>query len=419
MKILGIIVEYNPFHNGHLYQVRMAKKITGADYTVVVMSGNYVQRGIPAIINKYDRTWMCLDNEIDLVIELPVCYATASAEYFAHGAVTLLESLGIVDYLCFGSECDNLQVLQTISDIFAEGPEYYNSLLQNLLKLGDSFPVARTKALCDYLTVKNLIHPDELSYYRDILSSPNCILAIEYLKVLKIKNSKIAPIIIKRIGSGHLSEKMQVSYSSATAIRNSIQAGNELSILYHNVPPNVYKKIHDKLNIHCPVNENDFSVVLGDKLLLMTADELTDFFDVTPELANRIQNNVFHYKNFRQFSLLIKTRGLTLTRINRALLHILLDIKQKELQSYLQGDVIFYIRILGFKKASSDLLTTLKEKTKLPIITKLADAKYSISPDGLGMLNNNIYADHLYRLVTMHKFNESLPNEYTGGLIIR
>ena len=171
MTVNGIIAEYNPFHNGHRYQLLNARSQTGADYTVVVMSGNFMQRGTPALVDKWKRTEMALRNGADLVLELPVFYSVSSAEYFATGAVALLDQLGVVNHLCFGAECSEKKILQRIADVFLEEPEGYVASLKQHLKEGSSYPIARSMALTQYAP--------ELLPYRDVLNASNNILAIE------------------------------------------------------------------------------------------------------------------------------------------------------------------------------------------------------------------------------------------------
>lgn len=416
MKTLGIIVEYNPFHNGHLYQINTAKQLTGADFVVVVMSGNYVQRGTPAIINKYNRTQMCLVNGVDLVIELPVSFSCASAEYFANGAIALLDKLGIIDFLTFGCECDDLNSLQEIANLLAQEPKEFKEYLQEYLKSGYSFPSSREKAINDYFVLIKKYNSETLKSYHGLLNNPNNILAIEYLKALKKRKSSILPVPIKRMGSSYHTEILETTYSSATAIRSAILSNNISSII-DQVPQFTYHNISTNLNLNCPIVENDFSIMLGNKLLTLETD-YSIYFDVSDELANRIANNRYNYIDFNQFSTILKTKEITQTRINRCLLHILLEIKKEDMKTYVKYDFIFYIRILGFKKSSVELLKHLKENTRLPILTKLTLAEKMISANGLTMLQNNIYADHLYRLVTMNKFNVELPTEYSNGLEI-
>ena len=215
MRIVGIIAEYNPFHNGHQYHIEKSLELTGADAAVVVMSGNFIQRGAPAIMPKHSRAKMALKNGASLVIELPVPYATGSAEYFAYGAVSLLDDFGCVDALCFGSECGNLNLLKTLAKILVKEPAEYKELLSCYLKQGNSFPLARQYAMRDYL------HSDQVN---DILAEPNNILGIEYLKALYRLNSTIEPYTIQRVSSHYHDQELQESYSSASAIRNVIKS---------------------------------------------------------------------------------------------------------------------------------------------------------------------------------------------------
>lgn len=210
MKVIGIIAEYNPFHNGHAYQIAEIRKRTGADYIVVAMSGDFVQRGTPAIIDKYTRTNMALSCGADLILELPTLWATASAEDFAMAGVTLFDKMGCVDGICFGAETDNLDLLSSLADILANEPEDYRELLSSYIKEGLTFPAARAKALVNHLTASS--RADELckadaqistEAISSIINEPNNILAIEYLKALKRRHSSLKPYLIKREGAGY------------------------------------------------------------------------------------------------------------------------------------------------------------------------------------------------------------------------
>jgi len=224
LKILGIIVEYNPFHNGHLYHLFKAKEITGADYIVAVMSGNFLQRGEPAIIDKWSRTKMALNAGVDLIIELPFVFSTQDANGFAFGAVKLLESLQIIDYLCFGCETDNLDTLCSISNFLHLEPQEYKELISYNCKSGNEFPKVRSQTICDYHRIFGIaglekISPLELS---KLLKYPNNILALEYIKHLINLKSKIKPIAIKRMGASYHQKNIKGKISSATSIRNEI-----------------------------------------------------------------------------------------------------------------------------------------------------------------------------------------------------
>ena len=242
MKTMGIIAEFNPFHNGHKYLIEKAKKITGAENAIIVCSGNYVQRGMPAFYDKSLRTKAALRNGADVVLELPCCYATASAETFAASAVKLLDSLDCVDYLCFGCETDNIKVLPKIVSILLNEPDDFKNMLSLYLKNGYSFPKSRAKALTDYCLENNILQFDELD---NLLNKPNNILAIEYLKAIKRLNSSIKPVAIKRVGAGYNSKKTNTTFASATGIRNEIASGNSIESL---IPSNC-----NNLYVHIPL----------------------------------------------------------------------------------------------------------------------------------------------------------------------
>ena len=207
MKVVGIIAEYNPFHKGHEYQIRYAREILGADYIVVAMSGDFVQRGAPALMEKHLRAEMALLGGADLILEMPVQTATASAEGFAAGGVSLLDGLGVVDELCFGSECGDTETLMNIAQILIKEPFEYRKLLQQNLRTGMSFPAARSSALIRYMREKaTSVHNTfgvSSEHIELILSSPNNILGIEYCKALLRLNSRILPHALLRKGCGY------------------------------------------------------------------------------------------------------------------------------------------------------------------------------------------------------------------------
>ena len=210
-NVVGIIAEYNPFHNGHAYHLEKSKELAKADYVIAVVSGNFVQRGNVSLINKWDKANMALAEGADLVIELPTVYSISSAENFAYGAVKILSSLNIVDYIAFGTETDNINILEKCADILYRQPQKFVNLLNHELSKGLSFPKARENALLMYL--------NDIRTYSNVLSSPNNILAIEYLKALKRLKSHIRPIAIKRKGSGYNELEITNNFASATAIR--------------------------------------------------------------------------------------------------------------------------------------------------------------------------------------------------------
>lgn len=426
MKIVGLITEYNPFHNGHLYHIEESKKITGADAAVVVMSGDYVQRGTPAIMPKRLRTEMALKCGAAAVFELPVCYAAGSAEYFALGAVSLLQKLGIVDFLCFGSECNNLHALQRAADILLEEPAEYQAALRRHLREGRSFPAARQEALSEYA------EKEGISF---VLNDPNNILGIEYLKALKKLNSPIIPFTIQRRGSHYHDRRMSGEYSSASAIRSLLAySGSSLRTdrsggsfenapfsgilgeLEDQVPACCLELLSDFHRVQYPVYQNDFSLILKYKLLNKTPDILIRYMDVSLELANRICAQLNNFFNYKQFCELLKTRDVTQTRINRALLHIMLGIKKKNVQEYTENGCHFYARLLGVRKDSERLLSAIAKKGELPLLAQLSQAQ-ELPPLGQRMLRHDILASNLYTSVVTDKFKTAFCNEYSQPVI--
>ena len=395
MKIVGLIAEYNPFHNGHRYHIEQAKKITGADYVIVIMSGNFVQRGTPAIMPKRMRCEAALRAGASLVIELPDSYATASAEAFALGAVSILDKLGCVDSICFGSECGSIEDLQLISKILADEPIEYKHSLQHYLKTGNSYPLARQKAMADYL------NSDIIA---SILSEPNNILGIEYLKALYKLNSKIKPHTITRVSSSYHDEELRENFSSATAIRNIIK-NNEINKMIGQVPEesiDLFKTYHQ---IRYPIYANDFSLLLKYRLLNETKQSLCQYADISEELANRIINQRNDYLDFEQFCDILKTKEITYSRISRALLHVLLNIKQSDLNP------IKYARLLGFRKDSTSVLSKINDNSAIPLVGKLVGID---DP----MILQDIYVSNLYESVVTDKFKTSYINEYEQSLVL-
>lgn len=413
MKIVGLITEYNPFHNGHLHHIQMAKKLTNADYIVVVMSGNFLQRGTPAIINKYSRTRMALTCGADLVIELPCTFSTASAEFFAAGAVSILDKMGCVDYLCFGSECGNISILDKIAGILADEPDEFKVSLKKYLKEGVVFPVARKNALLDLMSKNELIQ-NELE---NILSEPNNILAIEYIKAIKKQKSLIKPITIKRVISGYHDTEIDHTICSASAIRAAL-LNNGLDSFRQQIPDSVYHILNQEYNKTFPVYINDFSSLLKYKLLIHNSNPLTSYFDVSESLSFAIIKNLSNFKNIEEFAIFLKNKQYTLTRIYRCLIHILLNISNEKIKELVDNNYAQYIRILGFKKNSSKLLSIISANTKIPIISKLADYKKNSNDLGTYMIEQDIFASDIYNTIVTDKFDSCIPNEFRQQIII-
>ena len=239
-RVLGIVAEYNPFHNGHLYHLEQSKKITSSNYTVAVMGGNFTQRGSTSLIDKWSKAQTAIQCGIDLVIELPVLYSISSAENFAEGAVKILDSLKVVDYISFGAETEDLEILNKLADVLLKEPKGYKTLLSHELKKGLSFPKARENALMMYL--------GDIRKYANVLSSPNNILAIEYLKALKKLNSTIQPVSIARYEAGYNDLSFTGNIASSTAIRNMIK-NNGFNALRNLMPESSYSNLIQNLKL--------------------------------------------------------------------------------------------------------------------------------------------------------------------------
>lgn len=390
-KVAGIICEYNPFHNGHAYHIEMTKKVCGADYVIAVMSGDFTQRGDPAITDKYSRARMALLNGCDVVIELPVRYATSSAEGFAFGAVNVLAATGIVDRICFGCESDPSIItdLEKAAKLIDDESEEFKNTLTDHIKDGYSYPAAREQALSDAGI--------NLSY------TPNNILALEYVRACR--RTGIKPYSIERKGGSYNDANItQDSFASAAAIRKIITESKiPDDLLSKYVPANVLES-DPHLMAH-PMKKEHFSLIML-SLLLANKSNLENFLDVSDDLANRIENNLSSYKTWDSFVDLIKTKQYTYTRINRALLHCMLGIKKAAFNDYLAP----YIRILGFNKHASGLMKLIRDNASVPVITKPADIKNTESILDAGTLSHtfiseDFHAEEIYRQTRNNVYN--------------
>ena len=418
MKTVGIIAEYNPFHNGHKYQLKQAKALSGADYAVVVLSGDFTQRGAPALVNKYARCEMALMGGADLVLELPACFSLGSAEYFARGAVTLLDSLG-VDSLCFGSECGDLSSLKLAADILYREPEEFKRLLLDHNRNGMSFPAARSLALSEYIhnTAEGTERLAGLSI-DELLQYPNNILGIEYIKALLLRNSAMEIYTLCRQGSGYQDTSLPSdSFCSALAVRQAIEQGMPLTSLAPYLPESTLQILERELKLGFPVITDDFSSMLFYRLLSLRSQGYTSFADVSPALSDKICNSLEEYTSFSHFcGNVLKSKDLTHTRISRALFHILLDITEEFLQEAACLKTACYARILGFKTASSDLLSALSA-SNTPLLSKLSDAEKLLGPFGRTMFAQDVFASHLYEGIAAQKTGRTPEHEYRRPII--
>ena len=436
MKTAGIIAEYNPFHTGHEYQINYIKEKLRIDYVVIAMSGDFVQRGTPALFSKYVRAEMALQSGADLVLELPVSISSASAELFARGGVQLLDGLGVTDILCFGSECGDTDALMELAKILAEEPEAFQTALRRNLKNGMTFPKARSMAL-------SAVFP-ESEKYQQLLFSPNNILGIEYCKAILRENSSISPVSIKREGNDyHENTLSENHFPSASAIRNAILNFNAPSIgdssdtkhshcfLSESSETSIqnFAFLADMAKKFFPANslelflqaisgnrfllENDLDTLYRYCLLQETEESLCTYLDMSHALARRILSCRDQYETFSQFASLLKTKEITQARIQRALLHMLLHIQSVPAQ-------IPYALVLGFRKNSSALLGKIKKCGSIPLLTKLPDASAVLenAPQAMDLLNKTTFASNLYESILAQKNSASYVHEYRQQIII-
>lgn len=411
MQTVGIIAEYNPFHKGHAYQIEEAKKAANADFAVVAMSGNFVQRGAPAIIDKYARTKMALGGGADLVLELPVPFATAAAPIFAEAGVSLLTRLGCVDALCFGSESGNIDSLITAAHTLQEEPPEYKVLLQRFLKEGNSYPKSVQLAMNSMGTL--------------LTASPNDTLGVEYIKALLASGSTMKPFAVKREGNDYHDTKLSLGFASASAIRSQIEceSASSISSLSAFLPETSFFLMEKAFSHTFPITEDDFSLALG---MIINAGQMTNGMDLlhaaemTPELYDRIQRILCTGQafTFSELAQNLKTKNITRARINRALLHCLLSISQDDMELFRVSGFCSYARILGFKSNASSLLKAVKNNANIPVITKLADAKNKLDETGNKILSHELASSFLYRQAVWCKFHETLPDEFRAGIVI-
>ena len=419
MKTTGIIAEYNPFHNGHLYQMQRARKLTGCDFLIIVMSPDFVQRGEPALLDKWARARMALLGGADLVLELPVRYAAASAEFFAKGAVELLDCLGVVDALSFGCESDRMEPLMEYARFLSEEePESVSFYLQEKLRQGVSYAEARCLAYLEYRREEKgsqageALRFEEENTLRKALSSPNNILAVEYLKAILRSRSRMQPYPVPRTGCGYhdlmiagksdaLSER--VSPSSAAGIRAALSEGIDVR---DQMPDASYELLSEELSEGRFLTCADLDLALRLSLHEKQAF-LADYADVNGELANRIRHLLPEYTGFDQFCALLKTKQIAYTRVRRALLHILLGLGKKEKQK------VSYARVLGFRRSAKPLLSDIKRKASIPLVTRLP------SEDSFPeLMREDLNATNLWELLVSQKTGAILRCERQRRLII-
>lgn len=392
MKTVGLIVEYNPLHNGHEHHYRESKKCSGADYTVAVMSGQFLQRGEPAMTGKWARAEMALRMGVDLVLELPVAYSAQPAEWFAYGAVSALEATGLIDSLCFGSESGEIGWLQDVAAVMHREPAAFRSLLQEQLKLGLPYPAAYGRAIARHIPG---IDPAELA-------KPNNTLGLHYLIALKRLGSRIEPLTIPRQKSGYNQiEITDQAIASATALRHILFERGSLDELAPFVPEGTMQVLRRETEAgRAPIEWECYAKPLLLQLLHHSAPQLAELHEVTEGLEHRIKQALpalslsgGSVRVVQHLISLLKTKRYTRTKLQRMLLRILLNQSKAQLSPSVLSQGVPYLRVLGFSSAGRGLLKRMKQTAKVPIITNV-NAMHETSP----LLLMDIQATSVYAL---------------------
>lgn len=396
MNIVGIVAEYNPFHNGHFFHLNKAKEAAKAEYSVAVVSSSFVQRGEPSIFTKWQRSEMAVRNGVDLVLELPVLYSSRSAYHFAFGSVYSLDKTNVITHLAFGSENPDLKELEKISSFLAEECDEFKIALKSYLNKGLSFPSSRERAIKDFF-------PEIITD----LNQPNIILGLNYLKVLKELNSRIEPLPIQRIGQYHGLTPVE-NIAGATLIRNLMKENSNEYRKYLTDATSLVidQALADGFN---PAFLDKFNTQIMYLLRKSKPSELTLFPGVTEGLENKIYNSLSETDNIEDLVNLVKSKRFTETRIKRIFTEILLDIKTD-----MEKQNPEYLRILAFNEKGRDILRVMKEKSSLPIITKFADFYYSQSGKAKSQLDLEIRSTNIYAQIQRDKkfnaFNQDFIN---------
>ena len=426
MKVMGVVAEYNPFHNGHAYQLSKAKYEFDADAVIAVMSGDFVQRGEPAIIDKYSRAALAISNGADIVCELPAVAATASAEIFAEAGVATLLATGVITDLMFGCEDEEPELFRKVAGFFLEEPPAFKLSLSKNLRSGMPFAAARADAV-----VANWTDKSERDMLKDFLAAPNNILGIAYTRALISRDPLVWLHPIHRRGVSHDESTYSTNFASASLLRRILFQDDSHAVTRDFLDDR--DKSHmvngDSIAMFIPENEvplintlcargmligaDDISLLLHQALLYH--DDISGYMDCNVDISKRILNERNNFVSFSQFADLLKTKNINHSRIRRILTHLVLGLHHEHLALLKEEDFAPYIRILGFSDAGRELLSRIKENAKVPIIVSPQEAAkntlWNEKKDRL--LSRDVYAADLYRALLTQRLGEALPTEYT------
>lgn len=384
-NVLAVIAEYNPFHNGHLNHLKKSIDITNSEFVIALMSGNFVQRAEPAIIDKWARAEMALSAGCNLVIELPSIFAISAAEDFAFGAIKLLSDMKVVDFLSFGSKSGDIRKLETLADIFIEEPEDFMYYLDSNLKEGMAYSKAINEAIKSYLR-----SPE----YVEILNDPNNILAIEYIKQIKKQQFSVTAITVKRENSDHNSKELS-DFASGTSIREAILSSKDIS---HAVPKTTFEIIESNKSLINTLSNSAYESILFYKIRKMSIQELKDIKDVTEGIENRIKKAAYISASYDELIENIASKRYTNTKVRRILLNILLDITKKDIEIAKKSKS--YIRVLAFDDKGKYLISKMAEANpKLDIVVSVsAFEKNNRNREKKYILGKDVLATDIYAL---------------------
>lgn len=425
MSTVGIVCEYNPFHKGHLYQIEQAKKLTGADHVVCFMSGNFLQRGIPALADKFTRAEAAVRCGVDVIFEIPFVYSTASARDYATAAVTMMDMSGAIDYISFGAETDDLSPLSQIAGIVENEPPQVSDSIRRSMASGMTYGAARAAAIGEYLQGKDIARKDSSnnsssspeSNISSVMSSPNNILAIEYLAALKRIGSKIKPVIIKRLISDYNSSEAVHDICSASAIR-SLLGNSDIKTIERHVPEECYRILNTNYRKTFPVFEDHMSSLLAAARLLYGRYDISsslsssgEIVDMDQDLYNRM-SKIDSDMSFSDTAKSLKSRNYTLTHIQRALLHYVMQLTKTDYDSYKSDGWIYYLRLIGLNARAGGIVKQIKKNSDIPVITRAPEAASKLSTTGKSMFGYDIKSTAIYNSLVCSAYGTKLKNEY-------
>ena len=400
MRVVGIIAEYNPLHNGHIYHLERAKALSNADFCVVVLSGNFVQRGEAACTDKFSRATWALRAGADLVLELPSVYAVAPAERFAAGGVRTLNATGVVTDLAFGCEAPDLRTLYQISDIIATEPPALQEAIKKHLSLGKSYPRARFDALSEYGVPKNMLAA---------IAQPNNILAVEYLGAIRKYATSIEPLPIERIGTGYHSEDIVGEFASATAIRKAIVEGrNEILSTMPNFVGGPL--LYDDQFI---IPQEALSDVMLYSIRRMNTADLAALPDIAEGFENVLYRAVREARSLSEFYEKIKTKRYTLARCKRIVASALLGITADQVRKLSQSREGSYLKVLGFRRQARALISEIAKRKTVPLFLRNSDLE-----DCPAFIRQNVETDLLSTDILSYVTTQEIKRDLSGAVIL-